>query len=52
MLGTILVAFDGSEQSRKAFELGLEIAARFEAKLLVGIIRLPELAISVERCHA
>lgn len=49
MLKKILVAFDGSEQSRKAFDLGLEIAAKFEAKLLlVGIIRLPEPAISVE----
>lgn len=49
MLRTILVAFDGSEQSRSAFGLGLEIAAKFNAKLLVvGIIRLPEPAISVE----
>ncbi len=49
MLRTILVAFDGSEQSRSAFDLGLEIAAKFSAKLLVvGIIRLPEPAISVE----
>jgi nucleotide-binding universal stress UspA family protein len=49
MLKTILVAFDGSDQSRKAFDLGLEIAARFDAKLLVlGIVRLPEPAISVE----
>src|SRR6266545_1000264 len=49
MLRTILVAFDGSEQSRSAFDLGLEIASRFNAKLLVvGIIRLPEPAISVE----
>jgi nucleotide-binding universal stress UspA family protein len=49
MLKTILVAFDGSEQSGKAFDLGLEIAAKFKAKLLVmGIVRLPEPAISVE----
>lgn len=49
MLRTILVAFDGSDQSRSAFDLGLEIAAKFNAKLLlVGIIRLPEPAISVE----
>ena len=49
MLKTILVAFDGSDQSRKAFDLGLEIAAKFSAKLLlIGIIRLPEPAISVE----
>ena len=49
MLKTILVAFDGSDQSRKAFDLGLEIAAKFNAKLLVvGVVRLPEPAISVE----
>jgi nucleotide-binding universal stress UspA family protein len=49
MLKTILVAFDGSEQSRKAFDLGLEMAAKFNARLLVvGIIRLPEPAISIE----
>ncbi|SRR6266567_4939138 len=49
MLKTILVAFDGSDQSRKAFDLGLEIAAKFNAKLLVvGIVRLPEPAISIE----
>lgn len=49
MLRTILVAYDGSEQSRKAFDLGLEISTKFKAKLLVvGIIRLPEPAISVE----
>src|SRR6266496_6076478 len=49
MLQTILVAFDGSEQSQKAFDLGLEISSKFNAKLLVlGIVRLPEPAISVE----
>lgn len=46
---TILVAFDGSDQSRKAFEFALEIASKFRAKLIaVGVIRLPEPAISVE----
>ncbi|CDM66056.1 universal stress protein [Pyrinomonas methylaliphatogenes] len=49
MLQRILVAFDGSEQSRKAFDLGLEIADRFRAKLLVvSVIQLPEPATSVE----
>ncbi len=49
MLKTILVAFDGSDQSRNAFDLGLEIAERFQTKLLiVGVIRLPEPAISIE----
>lgn len=49
MLETILVAFDGSDQSQHAFQLGLEIAEKFKAKLLVvGVVRLPEPAISVE----
>ncbi len=49
MIKTILVAFDGSDQSRKAFQLGLEIAEKFSARFLViGIVRLPEPAISVE----
>jgi nucleotide-binding universal stress UspA family protein len=49
MLKTILVAFDGSEQSQSAFQLGLEIAEKFKARLLVvGVVRLPEPAISVE----
>ncbi len=49
MLRTILVAFDGSDQSRKAFDLGLEIAGKFNAKLqVIGVIHLPEPAISVE----
>jgi nucleotide-binding universal stress UspA family protein len=49
MLKTILVAFDGSDQSRKAFAFALEVAAKFEAKMVVvGVIRLPEPAISIE----
>jgi nucleotide-binding universal stress UspA family protein len=49
MLKTILVAFDGSDQSEKAFALGLEIATRFQARLVVvGVVRLPEPAISIE----
>ena len=45
MLRTILVAFDGSDQSDKAFDLGLEIADEFNANLqVVGVIHvLPEL---------
>jgi len=46
---TILVAFDGSDQSRKAFDFALEVASKFRANLVVaGVIRLPEPAISVE----
>lgn len=49
MLRTILVAFDGSDQAQKAFAFALEMAAKFQSKLLVlGVIRLPEPAISVE----
>lgn len=49
MFKTILVAFDGSEQSQRAFHLGLEITAKFQAKLIVlGIIQLPEPAHTVE----
>jgi len=49
MLKRILVAFDGSDQAEKAFRLGLEIAKKFSAKVVaVGVVRLPEPAISVE----
>jgi nucleotide-binding universal stress UspA family protein len=49
MLKTVLVAFDGSEQSRKAFEFGLDVAAKFSARLVVvGVIRLPEPAVEAE----
>jgi nucleotide-binding universal stress UspA family protein len=49
MIKTILIAFDGSDQSRKAFDLGLAIAVKFQARLLVvGVIRLPEPAVLVE----
>ena len=49
MLRTILVAFDGSDQSRRAFDFALEVAAKFGAKMVVvGVIRLPEPAVSVE----
>jgi nucleotide-binding universal stress UspA family protein len=45
----ILVAFDGSDPSRKALDLAIEIAAKFHSVLLiVGVVRLPEPAISVE----
>ncbi len=35
MLRTILVFFDGSAESRKAFNLGLEVAVRFEAEVVI-----------------
>jgi len=49
VLKTILIAFDGSDQSRKAFDFGLEVAAAFGAKVVVlGVVTLPEPAVSVE----
>jgi len=49
MIKTLLVAFDGSDQSQNAFALGLDIAEKFGARLLVvGVVRLPEPAIAVE----
>lgn len=49
MLRTILVAFDGSDQSKKAFRFALELAGRFQSKLRVlGVVRLPEPAVSPE----
>src|ERR1700693_674584 len=49
MLKTILAAFDGSDQSRKAFEFAVEVAKKFGAKMVVvGVIQLPEPAVSIE----
>jgi nucleotide-binding universal stress UspA family protein len=49
MFRRILVAYDGSPQSRKAFELALEIAARFGAELaVIAVVRLPEPAVRIE----
>ncbi len=43
MFGKVLVGYDGSKQAEKAFAVGLEIAAKFGAKLLaVSIFRPPE----------
>jgi nucleotide-binding universal stress UspA family protein len=43
MFGKVLVGYDGSKQAEKAFETGLEIAAKFGAKLLaISIVRPPE----------
>lgn len=49
MIRKILVAFDGSEPSRKAYDLGLELAAQFQADLQVlAVARPPEPAEDVE----
>lgn len=42
MFDKIVVGYDGSKQSEKAFEIALEIATRFGAGLLaVSVVRLP-----------
>ncbi len=49
MIKTVLVAFDGSDPSDKAFDFALGIAAAFRANLVVlGVVTLPEPAVSVE----
>jgi nucleotide-binding universal stress UspA family protein len=49
MIDKLLIAFDGSEESRKAFEMGLEIAIRFSARVIVvSVTRPPEPPIAVE----
>lgn len=49
MIQKILVAFDGSEASRHAFDLATELAHHFKAKLLLlAVVRLPEPATSLE----
>jgi len=49
MFAKVLVAYDGSVQSKKAFETALEIATRFAATLeVLAVIRLPEPAVRVE----
>jgi nucleotide-binding universal stress UspA family protein len=49
MLKKILVAFDDSEPSFHAFDLALELAFQFKAKLiLLAVIRLPEPTTSLE----
>lgn len=43
MLKKILVAFDGSENSRKAYGVALDFATRFKAKLtVIAVTELPE----------
>ena len=40
---TILLAYDDSPQAQKAFEQALDVAKRYEAKLLVlSVVRLPD----------
>jgi nucleotide-binding universal stress UspA family protein len=49
MLSKILVAYDGSESSARAFPFALELAKRFGARLTVlAVAQLPEPAAMVE----
>lgn len=49
MITHILVAYDGSDQSERAFDFGLDLAVRYEARLLVlSVVRLPEPPVEVE----
>jgi nucleotide-binding universal stress UspA family protein len=49
MITKILVAYDGSSQSQKAFDFGLEMAAKYSATMSVlSIARPPEPPVDVE----
>ena len=49
MIQTILVGYDESETSKRAFTHALELARRFRAKLMVvAVVRVPEPAIFAE----
>src|ERR1039457_378169 len=52
MIKKILVAFDDSEASYRAFDFATDLAEKFNAKLiLLAIVRLPEPTTSVEVGH-
>lgn len=49
MISKLVVAYDGSPESKKAFDFGLSIAAKFEAELVVcSVATLPEPPVDVE----
>ena len=49
MIKKVLVAYDGSEQSEKAFDFGLDIVSKYSAELIVlSVVRLPEPPADVE----
>ena len=49
MIHHLLIAFDGSDQSRKAFDMGLDIALQYRAHVTVlSVARPPEPPVSVE----
>lgn len=48
-MNKLLVAFDGSKQAQKAFEMALDIATKYSAKLMVlSVARPPEPPVAVE----
>jgi len=49
MIANILVAYDGSSQSQRAFEFGLDLAVKYGAKMAVlSVARPPEPPVNVE----
>lgn len=49
MINKLLVAYDGSEQAKKAFDLAIDIAAKYGAEVFViSVARPPEPANDVE----
>lgn len=49
MITKLLVAYDGSKQSEKAFQFALDLASKYSAKMLVlAVARPPEPPVQVE----
>ena len=49
MVSKILVAYDGSQQSDKAFAMALDMALHYSAKVMVlSVARPPEPPVAVE----
>ncbi len=49
MITKLLVAYDGSRQSEKAFQFALDLASKYSAKMLVlAVARPPEPPVQVE----
>lgn len=49
MITKMVVAFDGSKQSAKAFEFALDLASKYSAKMVVvSVARPPEPPVAVE----
>jgi nucleotide-binding universal stress UspA family protein len=49
MISKLLVAYDGSEQSRKAYSMGVDMASRYSAQMIVlSVVQPPEPPVAVE----